>query len=370
MRIVFMLITVALFQLCAFMVGRGIFWLIQPWLPNARTWVVIATLVVSNLFLATLFLGQFRIALGYLSVLWLGVLTIAAICVINVLCQKLSLANAQVYDVGIRAAALCGFVGLIGMSLYNAYTPTVRHLSIQIDKPMAHPVRLALASDLHLGRMFGVNQLEQLANILKQERAELLLMPGDIMDDNTHVYEAQNMSPAFGSVVSAASSGVVASLGNHDLYDVSSRRAIAEAVRATGAVLLDDQVAVINVGGVLLSLIGRFDDHKTDRKTTEQLLAELPQEAQEYPVILLDHRPSQVDENVQLPIDLQVSGHTHNGQIFPANFIVKILNRVSYGHKEINNTHVIVSSGYGFWGIPFRLGSQSEVWVIELSGKK
>lgn len=235
---------------------------------------------------------------------------------------------------------------------------------------MAHPVRLALASDLHLGRMFGVNQLEQLANILKKERAELLLMPGDIMDDDTHVYEAQNMRPAFGSVVSAASSGVVASLGNHDLYDVSSRRAIVEAVRATGAVLLDDQVAVINAGGVLLSLIGRFDDHKTDRKTTEQLLAELPQEAQEYPVILLDHRPSQVDENVQLPIDLQVSGHTHNGQIFPANFIVKMLNRVSYGHKEINNTHVIVSSGYGFWGIPFRLGSQSEVWVIELSGKK
>ncbi|WP_220089302.1 hypothetical protein [Moraxella ovis] len=65
-----------------------------------------------------------------------------------------------------------------------------------------------------------------------------------------------------------------------------------------------------------------------------------------------------------------MSGHTHNGQIFPANFIVKMLNRVSYGHKEINNTHVIVSSGYGFWGIPFRLGSQSEVWVIELSGKK
>lgn len=85
-------------------------------------------------------------------------------------------------------------------------------------------------------------------------------------------------------------------------------------------------------------------------------------------MILLDHRPSQIDQNSQLPIDLQVSGHTHNGQIFPANFIVKAINRLGYGYQSFNNTHVVVSSGYGFWGVPFRLGSQSEVWVIKLVG--
>lgn len=369
MRIVFILITVVLFQSFALTVGRGLFWLLQPWLPNVKNVVVTTVLIASNLFLATLFIGQFRIVLGYLSVLWLGVLTIIVICVVNTVCQKFTLLNTSVYEVGIRMIALCGFVGLIGLSLYNAYVPTVHHLSIQIDKPMARSVRLALASDLHLGKMFGVNQLERLASILSQERVELLLMPGDIMDDNTHAYQAQNMRPAFNSVVNATSSGMVASLGNHDLYDVPSRRAIIEAVRATGAVLLDDQTTVIDVGGVPLAMIGRFDDHKMDRKTTEQLFAELLREAQKYPVIVLDHRPSQIDENVRLPIDVQVSGHTHNGQIFPANFIVKILNRVSYGHQIINNTHVVVSSGYGFWGIPFRLGSQSEIWVIELSGR-
>lgn len=85
---------------------------------------------------------------------------------------------------------------------------------------------------------------------------------------------------------------------------------------------------------------------------------------------ILDHEPNEIEKNVQLPIDLQVSGHTHNGQIFPANFIVKFINRLGYGYERINNTDVIVSSGYGFWGVPFRLGSQAELWVIDLVGKK
>lgn len=88
-----------------------------------------------------------------------------------------------------------------------------------------------------------------------------------------------------------------------------------------------------------------------------------------HPVILLDHRPSEIDQNVQPPIDLQVSGHTYNGQVFPANFIVKALNRVAYGHEKIDSTHVVVSSSYGFWGVPFRLGLQAEVWIIDMRGK-
>ena len=85
-------------------------------------------------------------------------------------------------------------------------------------------------------------------------------------------------------------------------------------------------------------------------------------------MILLDHRPSDIDEHSQLPIDLQVSGHTHNGQVFPANFIVSAINRLGYGYEAIGQGHFVVSSGYGFWGIPFRLGSRSEVWLINVSG--
>lgn len=82
------------------------------------------------------------------------------------------------------------------------------------------------------------------------------------------------------------------------------------------------------------------------------------------PIILLDHEPNEIEQNQQLPIDLQVSGHTHNG-IFPANFIVKISQPFRYGYERINNTDVIVSSGVWFLGVGCSVRVASgKLWVI------
>ena len=78
---------------------------------------------------------------------------------------------------------------------------------------------------------------------------------------------------------------------------------------------------------------------------------------------------TEVEAHAKLPIDVQVSGHVHNGQIAPANLIVRTLYRLAYGYEEIGGRHFFVTSGYGFWGIPLRLGSQSEVWVIDVKGR-
>jgi len=86
------------------------------------------------------------------------------------------------------------------------------------------------------------------------------------------------------------------------------------------------------------------------------------------PVILMDHRPTDIEQHANLPIDIQLSGHAHNGQIFPANLIVKFIYRLSYGYEQINQGHFFVTSGYGFWGVPMRLGSQSEVMIIDVVG--
>ena len=125
--------------------------------------------------------------------------------------------------------------------------------------------------------------------------------------------------------------------------------------------LLNDDVLCINHQDQPVWLIGRFDNHKRERVATTELLSQVDTTV---PVILLDHRPSDIIEHSKLPIDLQVSGHTHDGQIFPANFIVRAINRLGYGYEAIGFGHFVVSSGYGFWGIPFRLGSRSEVWLI------
>ena len=161
-------------------------------------------------------------------------------------------------------------------------------------------------------------------------------------------------------LVNTTPMGVYASLGNHDMY--REEAAIVKQLKADGVKVLADET--VNVDDKLW-IIGRLDNHAFKRMETKDLMPS----TLDKPVILLDHEPNEVEKNVQLPIDLQLSGHTHNGQIFPANFIVHFANRLGYGHERINNTDVIVSSGYGFWGMPFRLGSQSEVWVIDLVGK-
>ena len=86
-------------------------------------------------------------------------------------------------------------------------------------------------------------------------------------------------------------------------------------------------------------------------------------------MFLLDHQPNEIEEHAKLPIDLQVSGHTHRGQIFPANLITRFIYPLDYVYEQIGNGHFVVTSGYGFWGIPMRLGSQSEVWILEVKGK-
>lgn len=362
-RLLFVSTIILLIELFSYLGAKGVFWLIKPYFPTAKTIVFISIFLLSHLFLITLFVGQFRFGMGYMAVLWLGVLAMAMMTVVVVMARWAGVDTAT--SGTLRIAGVASFVGLIALSVYNAYTPVVRHLSIQLDKPI-NPVKIAVASDTHLGHLVGSRQLNRLADILRQEKADALLIAGDIMDDDTHVYDAQNMKTAFKNVVNAVNGNLIASLGNHDLYKETERLAIVQAVRDGGATLLDDKTHTLVINGTPMTIIGRYDDHHAERKTAKELMTGVDTR---HLVILLDHRPSEIDKNVELPIDLQASGHTHNGQIFPANFIVKALNRVAYGHQKINDTHVLVSSGYGFWGVPLRLGSQAEVWVVDIKGQ-
>ena len=128
--------------------------------------------------------------------------------------------------------------------------------------------------------------------------------------------------------------------------------------------MLRDAVAVVADRVVV---VGRDDDMHADRPSLAALLKDV---RRDLPVLVLDHRPTEIVGNVQTPMDIQVSGHAHNGQVFPANFIVRALYRLHYGHETIDGKEIFVSSGYGFWGVPLRLGSRSEVLVIDVTGRK
>jgi predicted MPP superfamily phosphohydrolase len=118
-------------------------------------------------------------------------------------------------------------------------------------------------------------------------------------------------------------------------------------------------------------IIGREDrDSRRFKGIQRKALSELVKDTDlSGSLIVIDHQPMNLDEIVAAGIDLQLSGHTHHGQMWPFNYITSKMYRLSRGYERIGKTHFIVSSGYGTWGPPIRLASRSEIYLITLKFK-
>ncbi|MBE2896721.1 metallophosphoesterase [Pasteurellaceae bacterium HPA106] len=357
-RYVIIFIVVLLFaQLLIWAVSRGVAWYFRPWLrPRAEKVLKALFWLLPNgilLLTATRTVPLFRTSATLLFLLvYMAIIT--ALCA--VLYKLFSVKYQSAVSASIRVLSPLALAGVIGLGLYNAYTPVVRHYAFHSDK-LQGSLRVALIADLHLGKIFGNAQLDQLADILAAEKSDVVLIPGDLMDDNTDVFEAENMQPHLAKI--RAPLGVYATLGNHDF---KGQRAITRAVEGAGITVLTDTSTLVDER---FYLIGRNDRLSKVRPATQTLLAQLPNDNKLR--ILLDHRPDEIEENATLALDMQVSGHTHKGQVFPANLITKVLYTLDHGYLDLNSRHFFVTSGYGLWGIPFRIGSQSEVMIIDIN---
>lgn len=351
-------IAILVMQLFLYVFARTLGWLFSL-MPRTRKRLTVAFYLFAN---SALVLHALQIVPMFRPVAWALVLLLFCFFVSSgawLLYQfGKRLFNPQKVSNTLRLAYPFAFFGLIGLGLYNAYTPNVVHYSMTIDKPLK-PLRIGVASDFHLGKLFGGRQLEQLAQIFDEQKVDLILLPGDIMDDDLTAYHAEQMQPQLAKL--RAPLGVYATLGNHDFFGVQKQ--IADEIRNVGIQVLWDQRVTFDQN---FTIIGRNDDLNKKRPTAAKLLENLDPTL---PIFLMDHRPTDILKHSELPIDLQVSGHTHKGQIFPANIITKLIYRLDYGHEKIGNTHFVVTSGYGFWGVPMRLGSQSEVVIIDIKGK-
>ncbi|MBI0425689.1 metallophosphoesterase [Psychrobacter sp. NG27] len=375
MRYAFFITIFLLLQLFSAGTALSLQWWLAPWfsvMPISIAWIGVFTVTNGLLLLSVkrVFANSYRWISGWMLVMHFMLLTAFFTSLLYggywlaMSWVDMPLNESSVMDVVLRMLALAIFAGLFVYALYSAYVPVTRKLSINIDKPLAKPLRIAVASDLHIGRLFGSGAIDRLSRMMTNSEADILLMPGDIMDDNTEAFSDYDMQKNLAELCGSVPYGVYATLGNHDLY--GHEQPISHALRDAGVQLLNDEAVCIEHAGQSIWIVGRFDNHKRQRVATTELLADIDTAL---PVLLLDHRPSDIVEHSQLPIDLQVSGHTHNGQVFPANSIVNAINRLGYGYEAIGKGHFVVSSGYGFWGIPFRLGSRSEIWLITVSGQ-
>ncbi len=231
-------------------------------------------------------------------------------------------------------------------------------LTLKIDKKIT-PLKIVALSDLHLGYGVGKTELEEWVKLINAENPDLVLMAGDIIDNHIKPLTEQNLAASLAKIKSHY--GVFTCLGNHEYIgdSVKLSHSLDFLQKANISVLRDVAVLINNE----FYIVGREDFGKKNRKPLTELLQNIDKTK---PIILLDHKPFNLQETVENFVDLQFSGHTHEGQVFPANLLVKRIFELSHGYKKKENTHFYVSSGIGIWGGKFRIGTRSEYVIIEL----
>ncbi|WP_105615496.1 metallophosphoesterase [Vallitalea okinawensis] len=261
---------------------------------------------------------------------------------------------------------LTGIIILVGV--FTAYDVKQTSYSITTDKmEEGEKLSIAMIADVHLGVSITSINIEKYAKEIEKQKPDIVLLVGDIFDDSTKKEEMEKTSIILGDIKSTYGTYYV--YGNHDTAPHNMFSELNEDMVLDN--LLKNGINVINDETVLIDdwfyLVGRNDiSIDNNRESFHNLIKDIDLSK---PVIVLDHQPLELDVLADKGVDLALSGHTHNDQIFPGNLIVGLIYNNSYGLKTIGDFNSVVTSGIGTWGTPIRLGTISEYVLIELIGR-
>jgi predicted MPP superfamily phosphohydrolase len=249
---------------------------------------------------------------------------------------------------------------LVTAGFLNTLIPVTRKYMIDIDKPAGiKEFKIAAVSDIHLGSIIRKRSMRILSGILEAISPDMVLFLGDTVDGEINPVLRNDL---LGSLTLPHSAKYIFGIpGNHEYIGNQSKTI--PYINNQGIRLLIDEVITLEEG---IQLAGRKDRDSSrftgkSRKDLDDLLKETDKTK---PVIVMDHQPPLKKEEDPSGFDLMLSGHTHNGQMWPLNYLTARIYKLIYGHRVINGRHYIVSSGYGSWGPRVRLGSRSEVLDI------
>ncbi len=260
------------------------------------------------------------------------------------------------------AAGLVAIVVLAGF--INARNPRVKELNLHIEKHVSgqKQLNIVMASDIHLGTLIARRKVTRLVETINSMNPDLVLFAGDIVDEDLAPVIKNDLGSALCQIKSRY--GTYAITGNHEYIGGAEK-----AVKYLGdhcITMLRDSFALVDQR---FYLVGRDDRDKPrfSEKNRKELAQVMEGIDRNYPVILMDHQPFNLEKSAELGVDLSLSGHTHHGQMWPFNYITKAIYELSWGYKQIGKTHFYVSSGFGTWGPPVRLGNRPEVVHIRLT---
>lgn len=241
---------------------------------------------------------------------------------------------------------------------YNHRHPQAVPLDITLNKPMKGELKMAVMSDLHLGYGTGKKELKKFVELINSHNPDIIIIAGDLIDNNVKLLRDEHFEEELLQL--KAPQGVFMVPGNHEY--ISGIEECKDFIKTTNIKMLCDSVITLPCG---VQVLLRDDSASKHRKKLKKVFKQIDKSK---PIVLVDHCPIKIAENDSAGVDLQLSGHTHHGQVWPGNIITDFLYEQSHGYRKWNNAHVWVSSGISLWGPPVRLGTKGDYAIITLRG--
>lgn len=245
---------------------------------------------------------------------------------------------------------------------YKFKHPSVVKLNIHINKTAStiQKMRAVVVGDLHLGFFIEKRMAAKYVRLIMAQKPDIVFFVGDMIDAEIAPILKQEMDEEFQKI--KAPLGVFGCTGNHE-YRYETEEKIAWLQQKAHIQMLRDSVVLVDSS---FYVVGREDEVYSKRKTLNRILKKNNVNRQ-LPVIVLNHSPNHLSEEVDANVDIAFYGHTHEGQIFPFNLFTHLIFEVAHGYKKKNNTHIYVTSGLGLAGPQFRIGTQSEIAVCDIT---
>lgn len=351
-----------------YLLGNGyIFWRLWPMMSAMPIWGKVACSIifwiVALLLVITILMREVTLPQ------WLSraMFSIGSTWMVAVLYMVMFLAITDIVKLFLPSFSY-GFVSALGATVLllcygyiNYRSPKVETINIAIDKPLlCDSLKIVAVSDIHLGLGTGKTAAGRYVELINAQHPDVVLIAGDLIDNSIKPVEADHLEEELNAI--NAPMGVYLVPGNHEY--ISGIEDCERFLKKTQIVLLKDSNINLPCG---LQIIGRDDRMNRRRKPLTHIM-ELADVRK--PVIMLDHQPYEIAKKDSLGVDIQISGHTHRGQVWPLNILVDNLYEQSHGYKKWNNSHVYVSSGLSLWGPPFRIGTNSDMAIIVIKSKK
>ncbi len=337
--------------------------------------IFIAASYIAGRVLENIWISPISIVLVWIGSFWLAIMTYTFLFLLVIDLFRLanhflpffpSFITGNVEQTKKTVAIIVGVLVLSSVAggFINTKMIAIKKYSIDIKKSAGglKSLNLAIASDLHLGTINSYEFMYKVGDKLNSMNPDLILLAGDIIDEDLGPVIKYDVGEHLKRL--KAKYGVYAVTGNHE-YIGGADPAVEYLHKHDINVIRDSVVKIDNA----FYIVGREDrsSRQFGGKQRKELSDIMKEVDKSLPVIMMDHQPFNLEQAAQNGVDLQLSGHTHNGQLWPFNYIVEKVYELAWGYKVIGNTHYYVSCGVGGWGPPIRTGSRPEIINIKLN---